>query len=113
MATDQLRYSTGEIVQVGDRVIYEDWYGVVIEIVLPDSDDNLHWPHYGITIALNKRGIEEINGTPATDENVMWRITKFLHRGTLIPLPYGSGTRPWPYEQGPFGGGPAPTGSLE
>ena len=107
------RYHTGEIVRVGDRVISEGRrYGVVQWISLPGSREAEAEcaPEGTVTIAENVNGIMSLAAhyLAAEGNNVAWRTTLFLRRGSVIRTPYGSGTVPWPYECGLYGGGLAP-----
>ena len=104
------RYSTGEVILPGDRVISEDMhFGVVESISLPGSELAIleGHPEGGVSVAENVGGMSSgVYYTPKNEEGVMidWQL-RFITRGTVILPPYGSGTTPWLYESGSFNGG--------
>lgn len=105
----QFKYSTGEAVLPGDRVISDDrLYGVVESITAPQAEDgDMHASAKGgVTVVENVHGVASYAFySPAEPCGVIKDYyLRFIRRGAVMNIKYG-GTPPWPYEAGPFGGG--------
>ena len=103
MTNERFRYHTGEVVRVGDRVLSEGrLYAVVQQISLPGSREaEAECDVSGaVFIAENVNGIMNTFAChPLTEkDSIAWKTTVFLRRGTIVELPRGTGTVPWPYE---------------
>ena len=102
------RYSTGEEVMPGDRVVSDDrLFGVVESVSLPGSEDaaGRGAPEGGIAVLENVRGVASCAFySPADDRGTMkaYQI-RFIQRGAAIKITCG-GNPQWPYESGPFDG---------
>ena len=107
--TATFAYSTGEAIQLGDRVISDDRrYGVVTKIIAPDTNDadTNGMPDGGVELAENCDGVTGFVVHPASQKTTTmteWRL-RFIRRGPPVHFAYG-GTPRWPCEPGPYKGG--------
>ena len=100
-------YGTEVDVCVGDRVVVDGrWYGVVQNIIFPNTPDAELWQAIegGVVLGINDHGVMTLSLLLVNNENnkpnwyTDWKTTKYMHRGVAMELPPGKGTIPWPYE---------------